>query len=210
MVNVKRMEKIPCIKYDPKDWGYVKKMLESFGYVKTILHDNFWHDCPYIVINLGNQIGNYSNVRAEDCTSHNREVVTDVEEFLERAAKLKGITYKRRTMGNFTKYNLRSGMVVKLNNDQYYLVVDNMLIGIYGQMPLEDYDGNMYLNDELHRSEYSIKEVYQKKYRSWGCGFNDSLENNLVLIWQRESKEYTMQEIADKLGIPVEQLRIKK
>lgn len=201
------MERIPCIKCTPALWEYIKPYLEKWGY--TFGSVGIFEKYQLLVINYnGGKM--CTNVHISEQFDYNRELVTDVEEFLERAAKLKGFTYKRKDMKEFTKADLKSGMIVKLNNNQYYLVVDNILIGVYGQMPLADYDENLYLKDKYHKSEYSIKEVYQKKYRTWGMGFNDSIENNLVLLWQRENVEYTMQEIADKLGIPVEQLRIKK
>ena len=87
------MEKIPCIKYNPNTWDYIKEQLESFGYKKVLLY-NDWTKDPYIVINLANILGNYSNVDEMDKLSHNRELVNDTEEFLKRAAKLMNKTYK--------------------------------------------------------------------------------------------------------------------
>lgn len=89
------MGKIPCIKYNPNTWDYIKEQLESFGYTKVLLNDN-WTIDPYIIINLDNNLGNYSNVSEDGKLCHNREIVNSTEEFLERAAKLMNKTYKRK------------------------------------------------------------------------------------------------------------------
>lgn len=91
------MEKIPCIKYNPNTWNYIKEQLESFGYKGVLLNDN-WTIDPYIIINLDNNLGNYSNVSEDGKLCHNREIVNNTEEFLERAASLMGKTYKRKDM----------------------------------------------------------------------------------------------------------------
>lgn len=112
---------------------------------------------------------------------------------------------------NFTKSDLKSGMIIQLNNGKYYLFVEGILIGEGGQLDINDYKEDLSLSDFFHKEYFDIKKVYYKKYHSWGMGFNGSLIQDLTLIWERKKcVEYTMQEIADKLGIPVEQLRIKK
>lgn len=191
-----------AIKYkNEREWEYIKNTLSKYNIFPHLIGS--WNTFKYISYDIEeNILTNYSNLFFTYC----KDVIfcSNATEFIYKIGMLFNMKKE------FTIADLKSGMVVKLNNNQYYLVVDNILISTNGQMPLKDYDENMYLTDEYHKSEYSIKEVYQKKYRTWEMGFNDGLENNLVLLWKRKNVEYTMQEIADKLGIPVEQLRIKK
>ena len=89
-------EKIPCIKCDSRLWEYIKPSLEEWNY-------HIWEivnlkNCPLIVINADNIIGRVNNLPLSFRTINNRELVTNVEEFLERTAKLKGFTYKRKIM----------------------------------------------------------------------------------------------------------------
>lgn len=109
----------------------------------------------------------------------------------------------------FTKSDLKSGMVVRTRDNHLWLVVDDLLIADTGYMNLSSYTENL-----SHRiPQYDIMQAYRKA-PCWGIGFKSGLSNTAIkenLIWERkEPKEYTMQEIADKLGIPVEELRIKK
>ena len=89
-------DKIPCIKCDSRLWEYIKPSLEEWNY-------HIWEivnlkNCPLIVINADNSIGRVNNLPLSFRTINNRELVTNVEEFLERTAKLKGFTYKRKIM----------------------------------------------------------------------------------------------------------------
>lgn len=112
---------------------------------------------------------------------------------------------------DFKKKDLESGMVVMSNSGTYYLVVGNALVDTIGYLNLDDYDDNLRFEDGISGSRcFDIKEVYEKKSTSWGFGFAKSLTRGLTLIWKREDiQEFTLKEIADKLGIPVDKIRIK-
>lgn len=204
------MEKIPCIRIDSKLIKYIEPYLIEWGY-KESCPITFVEDLPLLVINVNGNFGNFTNIGEYRKYDFNRILVNNPEEFLERAASLMGKTYKRKDMKReFTKEDLKSGMVVKTKNNNMYLVVGNKLITNDGYVLLDSY--NKSLENSL-LSEYDIIEVYSK-VECWGFGFSEGLNLALEygeLIWKRKVfKEYTMQEIADKLGIPVEQLRIKK
>ena len=110
-------------------------------------------------------------------------------------------------MKNFSKEDLKPGMVVKYKNGERRLVVD-----INGELSLIS-NGmfaklNNFNNDLTYdcNSDINIVAIYKTE--------PDSLFRMLQttdLIWKRpEEVTLTMQEIADKFGIPVEQLKIKK
>lgn len=204
------MEKIPCIKCTFELWKYIRHYLEEWGYKPASKEFINFEQWPLLVINSFDRLGYYNSDGIVVSSYCNRELVTNVEEFLERAAKLKGFTYKRKDMNNFTKDDLKSGMVVRIRTKEMYLVVGDKIISNAGFMYLRSYDMNLKCTTF---SKYDIIEVYDN-VESWGEGFSVGLSdapNYGKLIWERvEPKEYTMQEIAYKLGIPVEQLRIKK
>lgn len=112
-------------------------------------------------------------------------------------------------MKEFTKNDLKAGMIVELNNGNRYLLVNDTLIGTEGYMILSKYN-----DDLIHKKyEYSINKVYLKEDYCWGLGFNENLRTlrNTTLLWERPKViEMSVEEIAEKLGIPANQLRIKK
>ena len=88
-------EKIPCIRCDSQLWEYIKLYLKEWGY-KIVCIANI-KQFRLIVINYINNLGYVANVSSSNnLRDYNRELVTNVEEFLERAAKLKGFIYKRK------------------------------------------------------------------------------------------------------------------
>lgn len=199
-------EKIPCIKYDSQLWEYIKPYLEKWGY-DTCTYFKPFNYYNLIILNFGNNLGYVSNVKDYFKNGHNRELVTNVEEFLERAAKLKCFTYKRKDImeKEFNINKLEVGMIVE------YKSGDRRLI-------LPDSKGNLFLSRLNYfkpstiksADKYEIYKVYKIKYQT---DLNSLLKcsNNLELIWEKPKEvELTIQEIADKFGISVEQLKIKK
>lgn len=210
------MNNIPCIKCNAELFSYIKPSLYRWGYKNVCVTDDVWKGCPLLIINLDGNIGRCANVSLNFKDAHNRELVDDVEEFLYRAAQLKGFNYKKKN-NMFTKKDLKTGMVVKTRNNTMLLVVDDKLISVSGFLRLTEYNDDLIITDEPDsniQSGFDIMEVYE--VNSWGLGFSRVLsyvEEKTFgkLIWKRkEIKEVTMQEIADKLGIPVENLRIKE
>lgn len=198
------MEKIPCIKCNSQLWEYIKPYLEKWGYIISGIVD--WTAFPILVLNFDGIFGECSNVEKVNASAKNRELVTDVEKFLEEAAKLKGYTYKRNNMKKFTKADLKSGMVVETARKKKALVVNNMIIYNTSFDNLENYK-----EDLTNRiiPELDIIKVYEQS-DFWGRGLSNGIEHG-ELLWERgELVEVTMQEIADKFGVPIEQLRIKE
>lgn len=121
--------------------------------------------------------------------------------------KLKGFTYKRKDImeKEFDVNKLEVGMIVEYKSGERSLV-------------LSDSKGNLFLSGVNYFKpsifkfidEYEIYKVYKIKNKTY---LNNLLNYNsdLELIWEKPIEvELTMQEIADKFGIPVEQLKIKK
>lgn len=83
---------------------------------------------------------------------------------------------------------------------------------------LPDLEGNLFLSEINNfkstlinfTNELEIYRIYKIKNKTYlNCLLN--YNNDLELIWEKPKEvELTMQEIADKFGIPVEQLKIKK
>jgi hypothetical protein len=110
-------------------------------------------------------------------------------------------------MKNFSKEDLKPGMVVEYKSGERRLVVE-----INGELSLISNgmfaELNTFNNDLTHdRNSYiNIVAVYKTKPSSLA-----TMLHTTDLIWKRpEEVTLTMQEIADKFGIPVEQLKIVK
>lgn len=210
------MSKIPCIKCNAELFSYIKPYLDKWGYKNVAIDDNVWEGCPLLIINLDGNVGRCANAVLGFKGAYNRELVNDVEEFLYRAAMLKGFNYKKED-NMFTKKDLKTGMVVKTRNNTMFLVVDDKLIATAGFGLLIEYNDDLTVIDQPDsniQSGFDIMEVYDE-VNCWGWGFARALsfvekKDWGKLIWKRkEIKEVTMQEIANKFGIPVENLRIK-
>lgn len=106
------------------------------------------------------------------------------------------------------KSDLKPGMVVEYANGEKRLVViiNNKLylIGEYRFATLESFDDDLNCSTSPH---LNIVKVYQPKEAS---SFSSLLERNNC-VWERITEvTVTMEEIAEKFGINVEQLKIKK
>ena len=114
-------------------------------------------------------------------------------------------------MKEFTKKDLKTGMIVELKNSTRYLVLGDILVGIDNQLLLSYYNEDLTLKSNTDIKGPTICKVYKKYDGHWGGGFKEGLYTDIVLIWERPKVvELSMEEIANKLGIPVTQLRIKK
>lgn len=86
-------KKIPCIKCDNELFEYLWPYLKKWGYIKMGV-DILWDDYPLLVLNYNDALGCIANIRIEYCADNNQELVDEPEEFLARAAELKGFEYK--------------------------------------------------------------------------------------------------------------------
>lgn len=103
--------------------------------------------------------------------------------------------------------HLRSGMVVEYANGERRLVADIMgelvLISYGGYQPLSDYNEDLIIDDcpNTTINKVGISEPYCLNVMLKGA----------TIVWERPKEvELTMEEIAEKFGIDVKQLRIKK
>lgn len=97
----------------------------------------------------------------------------------------------------FTKADLRDGMVVEQRNGEMYLVLAGMVVRRGGRNHIGGYD------DDLKWEGYTgrdIVKVYRITPESLGCIEDVFIKSNLELIWERtESKKMTVEEMRKKL-----------
>ena len=175
-------ERVPCIKCDSQLWEYIKPYLEDWCYI--IKDISSFDTSPLLSINRYGLLGQCTNFSMKCKNSHDRELITNVEEFLERAAKLKGFTYKRKDImeKEFNINKLEVGMIVEDKSGDRRLI-------------LPDSKGNLFLSrlnyfkPSTIRSadKYEIYKVYKIKYQT---DLNSLLKctNNLELIWENLKK----------------------
>ena len=97
----------------------------------------------------------------------------------------------------FTKADLKDGMVVEQRDGDMYLVLAGMVVRKRGYNRIGDYD------DDLKCAGYTggdIVKVYRITPGSLGCIEDVFIKSNLELIWERtESKKMTVEEMRKKL-----------
>lgn len=95
----------------------------------------------------------------------------------------------------FTKADLKDGMVVEYRNGNRRLVIVNMLIGEDGFLTLDSFRENL---ENIKFMEHTIVKIFKIKE---AMTFNYILDDkNLELIWERnEAKKMTAEEMRKKL-----------
>ncbi len=106
------------------------------------------------------------------------------------------------------KSDLKPGMVIEYANGERRLVIEFndelFFLGNYGWGRLKDYPEDL----ENFNRNFSIDKIYKPRFMT---GLDSMLKDVYNCIWERpKSVELTMEEIAEKFGIDVEQLKIKK
>lgn len=186
------MKKIPCIKCDSKIFNYIKPYLSSWGYI--IKASQNWISYPLLVINESGSLGICNNYPLSFTGDYDRELVTNVEEFLARAAELKGFTYKRKDIMKINGIEIKPGMVIITKNE-----------GTYIAFPTNE--GMAFTNNTYGEWQSSApRDIIEIRDLSEG----GTLNNGVVLWKQPEDIVISMNEIAEKFGVPVEKLRIKE
>lgn len=97
----------------------------------------------------------------------------------------------------------KKALVISVNNE--VLFSDNN-----GYMRLENYnDDLLVVNRHEDSGKWDIDKVFDVTF---GCSIDTMLNGSLLrLLWERQKEvELTMDEIAEKFGIPVKNLKIKK
>lgn len=102
----------------------------------------------------------------------------------------------------FTKADLKDGMVVEYRNGRRRIVVGDILYGKKSYGKLDWYDENLLDNSEEAQvfNDLDIMKVYETKYNQGLDTLFD--DNNLELIWEREEvkvKRMTVEEMRQKL-----------
>jgi hypothetical protein len=112
------------------------------------------------------------------------------------------------------KQDIKLGMVVEYHCGKRALVIsvnDEVLFSDNnGYMRLKDYSDDLLVIDRHSDSDkWDIDKIFQVTF---GCSIDTMLNGSfLKLLWERQKEvELTMDEIAEKFGIPVKNLKIKK
>lgn len=194
------MEKIPCIKCTLEIWEYIKPYLKEWGYELRATYS--WDVYPLVVINECGTLGRCNNYQLFSKDEYNRELVTDVEEFLERAAHLKGRKYVKKNVVKINGIEIKPGMRIfiydRLAENLHVVIPTKRGLGViaYGA-PFTWYT----LDDFLERYSSSIVAI---------C----DIPNNFIegdILWEKPQEiVITMQDIAEKFNCPVDSIRIKK
>lgn len=106
----------------------------------------------------------------------------------------------------FTKADLKDGMVVEYRSGERRLVVANMLIGKDGFLTLDSFRENLESIEFVQ--EYTIAKIYKvKEARSFECILEDC---NLDLIWERTETYHHKRMTAEEMRKKLEELTGEK
>ena len=112
----------------------------------------------------------------------------------------------------FTLSDLKVGMLVEIRRGDKFIIAQNEG-DVFGTNDSEWLSFDNFEEDMRYynRGDYcfDIVNVYGRCKKNSGF-YTFSTTNRDLLFQRKEPKELTMQEIADKFGIPVDQLKIKK
>ena len=100
---------------------------------------------------------------------------------------------------NFTKADLKDGMVVEYNNGIRKMVLQNGLFDKICYTPIDLFNDNLEYTDNI--KSFTIDKIYISKAVSLNSYFKD---DNLELIWERPVKKMTIAEIEKELGYKIE------
>lgn len=194
------MNKIPCVLCNSELWEYISPNLIKWGYQICKELTSNWNLCQLLIINRSGYLGLVDNVNFEAAGNYNRKLVISIEEFLEKAAELKGFIYKRKDIMKINGIEIKPGMVIETQSKDVWVVFPTEK-----RLAVINYQRNdwylfenfiKYFKDDIE-AIYSLPDEF-------------SLTGGIKL-WEK-SKEIvlTMGQIAEKFGVPVEQLKIKK
>lgn len=197
------MNKIPCIKCDSKLWKYVRPYLDGWGYNLQWIVPQQLNSNSYLVTNRCGVFGDCGNFDVLNEETYNRESITNVEEFLEQTAKLKGFAYERKDIIEIHGIEIKPGMGIcldsKNDSNKFYIVFpakSGLAVVNYGQ-------SCCWLHLDLFLSRYKDRIVAI-------CDL--ATQNDIVgnILWEAPKEiVLTMDDIAKKFGYPVEQIKIK-
>lgn len=194
------MNKIPCILCNSELWEYINPNLIKWGYQICKELSSNWDLHKLLIINRSGYLGLVDNISFEAAKNYNRKLIANVEEFLEKAAELKGFIYKRKDTMKINGIEIKPGMVIETQSKGIWVVFPTEK----GLSVIKYQENSWYLLESFVKYFKDDIEVI------YGLSNGDSLTGGIKL-WEK-SKEIvlTMDQIAEKFGIPVEKLKIKK
>lgn len=198
------MEKIPCIKCDKELWEHIRLHLLKWGYSIKSPEKNLYK-YPILVINDCGHLGACNNYSRIVINCFNRELIYDVEEFLKRAAELKGFIYKKKGIMEINGIEIKPGMGIYITDraaENLYIVIPTKTgLGVVSY-------GERYVWEHL---DQFLEQENRKKNRIVAiCDVPDSSIEGDILWEKPKEMVITMDEIAKKFGYPVESIKIKK
>lgn len=197
-------EKIPCIRCNSQLWNYVKPYLKEWGYnFNNISFNDDSKDYPLLVINFNGRLGRCYTLPLYYKDGYNRILMTDVEGFLERAATLKGFTYKKPVLVNGIE--IKPGMVIEtvdsIRNSKSFWIVFPTKKGL--AITRWGYSSWEFINEFVKYHSKDIENIYD-------CINGESLTSGDVLWGKSKEIVITMDKIAEKFGYPVDCIKIMK
>lgn len=100
----------------------------------------------------------------------------------------------------FTKADLRDGMVVEQRDGGMHLVLAGTAVGKNGRNRIGGYDDDLKWESRTGYTGGDIVKVYRITPESLGCIEDVFIKSNLELIWERkEPKKMTVEEMRQKL-----------
>lgn len=187
------MEKIPCIKCTSKLWEYIKPYLEEFGYKPGLSFDSNWTSYPILAIN-SRYLDVYTNINFLYKNDKKHILVNNVEEFLEKAARLKGKTYKRKDVMKINGIEIKPGMIITCENSADYIAFPTKKGLAFVSIFANEW------TTTIPENIITIRDLVEDGYITSG-----------KILWKKPKEiVLTMDEIAKKFGCPVEQIKIKK
>lgn len=197
--------KLPFKEGDQVTFVYDNKIHTIIGYYFSNGFNNYNSSYGYVIDNI--YLGHNACCYGYDKEGNHLNLNNSINDYvIFRDVKL----INTENMKEFTKKDLKTGMIVELATGTRYLLVNDTLIGATGQMGFSHYNENLIYEGD---STYNINKVYLHEDHYWGRGFKETLKSlcGATLLWERPKIiEMSVEEIAKKLGIPANQLRIKK
>lgn len=177
-------------------WKYIKPYFEKWGYTPSYAFCSYKdiEDYPLLIINTRGQLGIYNDVALSCHENYNRELISSVEEFLERTAALKGFIYKRKDIMKINGIDIEPGMVITTEDNTNYIAFPTR-------------EGIAFVNNACGGWQVSIpRNIVRISDLTEGGNIN-----NGSTLWEKPKEiVITMKDIAKKFNCKVEQIRIKE
>lgn len=154
------------------------------------------HGLKWVSTNSYIERTNWHVLKEKTCyTNHGR--YCDKDYYIENDCKI--LEWSNYMKKEFTKADLKDGMVVEHRNNKMYMVFGDKLINKVGFNRLETYDECL-MDIQYHDKEYDVMKVFKVNIENVYCLEDILKSDNLELVWERkESKKMTAEEMRQKL-----------